>query len=73
MHTFCIVGFGKIGQAMVAHILSHGHAALAIDSNPALLQQFLNGEMATTEPGVADLLRPALKAGLSDVVGTLRE
>ena len=54
---------------MVAHILSHGHAALAIDSNPALLQQFLNGEMATTEPGVADLLRPALKAGQLQLTG----
>lgn len=54
---------------MVAHILSHGHAVIAIDSNSALLQQFQNGEVSSTEPGVADLLPPALRSGQLQLTG----
>lgn len=54
---------------MVAHILSHGHMVLAIDSNSALLQQFQNGEIVSTEPGVADLLEPTLRSGQLQLTG----
>ncbi|MET0636409.1 MAG: nucleotide sugar dehydrogenase [Chitinophagaceae bacterium] len=54
-----IVGFGKIGQALAAHILQSGIHVHAIDRDLALLQSFSNGSFISSEPGVSEILVPA--------------
>ena len=59
MERISIVGFGKIGQAIAAHILKQAISITAIDINVELQKAFQNGTFATNEPGVGDILKKA--------------
>ena len=59
MKRISIVGFGKIGQAIAAHILKKAIAITAIDINVELQTAFKEGRFVTNEPGVGEILNEA--------------
>ncbi|MBP7557251.1 MAG: nucleotide sugar dehydrogenase, partial [Chitinophagaceae bacterium] len=63
MQKISIVGFGKIGQAMAAHILRQGWQVTAIDNNAEQLNYYKTNGFHAVEPGVEDIIQPALHAG----------
>lgn len=63
MKKISVVGFGKIGQAIVANMLQNGIHVVAVDINPELKQVFESGAYASTEPGLADTLNSFYKQG----------
>ena len=56
MKRISIVGFGKIGQAIAAHILKQGISITAVDINIELQTSLENARFVTNEPGVEDVL-----------------
>ena len=56
MKRISIVGFGKIGQAIAAHILKQAISITAIDINVELQSAFKQARYSTNEPGVEDVL-----------------
>src|SRR5678816_1875897 len=56
MKRISIVGFGKIGQAIAAHILKQGISITAVDINIELQTSLKNARFVTNEPGVEDVL-----------------
>jgi len=63
MKKISVVGFGKIGQAVVANILAHGVKVTAIDINPGLKQAFESGKYEINEKGLTEALVPAYQSG----------
>jgi nucleotide sugar dehydrogenase len=63
MRKISVVGFGKIGQAVVANILKYDIQVAAIDINPDLKSIFESGKYETNEPGLADVLVSSFKSG----------
>ena len=59
MKRISIVGFGKIGQAIAAHILKQGISITAVDINTELQTSLKNDRFVTNEPGVGDILAKA--------------
>ena len=57
--TISIIGFGKIGQAVAANIINHGHKIIAIDINPEIKSLFEKGNFKSNEDGLEDSLIPA--------------
>jgi UDP-N-acetyl-D-mannosaminuronate dehydrogenase len=51
MKKISVVGFGKIGQAIVANMLKNGIQVVAVDINPQLHRVFAEGQYETNEPG----------------------
>jgi nucleotide sugar dehydrogenase len=56
MKKISVVGFGKIGQAVVANILKYDINVTAIDINPELKSIFETGKYETNELGLQDIL-----------------
>lgn len=56
MKKISVVGFGKIGQAIVANMLKHGIHVVAVDINPALHSVFAEGAYESSEDGLAESL-----------------
>jgi nucleotide sugar dehydrogenase len=56
-----IVGFGKIGQAIGAQIISAGHNLLAVDLNETLLREISEGRFSSTEPDILSFFEVARK------------
>lgn len=56
MKKISVVGFGKIGQAVVANILKHDINVIAVDINPDLKRVFEEGKYETNEPNLKDIL-----------------
>ncbi|MFM7310427.1 MAG: nucleotide sugar dehydrogenase [Flavobacteriales bacterium] len=63
MRRISVVGFGKIGQAVVANLLRHQIQVNAVDINPALNELFASGNYSTNEPELEDILVPAYRSG----------
>lgn len=65
MKKVSLVGFGKIGQALGAHILKRCPETTlqAIDISEALKKSFQDGTFETNEPQAGDILIEAYKAG----------
>lgn len=63
MRKISVVGFGKIGQAVVANILKYDIQVAAVDINPDLKSIFASGKYETGEPGLADVLVSSFKSG----------
>jgi len=61
MKRISIVGLGKIGQAIAAHILKRAISVTAIDINVELQSAFKQARYSTNEPGVEDILTKAYK------------
>ncbi len=59
MKRISIIGFGKIGQAIAAHILKQGIGITAVDINIELQTAFRSARFSTNEPGVGDILTKA--------------
>jgi len=59
MKRISIVGFGKIGQAIAAHILKQAISITAVDINVDLQTAFKQSRFVTNEPGVGDILTRA--------------
>lgn len=59
MRRISVIGFGKIGQAIAAHVLNHGINVTAVDTDPALITSFEKGEYFTNEPGIQSILTSA--------------
>ena len=67
MKKISVVGFGKIGQAVVANILNHGVQVTAIDINPGLKKAFESGTYDINEKGLTEVLLPAYKSGQLEI------
>ena len=63
MKKISVVGFGKIGQAIVANMLKHGIHVVAVDINPALHSVFAQGAYESTEDGLAESLTSGFASG----------
>lgn len=63
MQKISIVGFGKIGQAMAAHILRQGWQVTAIDNNEAQVKSYIGDGFHSVEPGIEKIIQPALHSG----------
>lgn len=61
MRRVSVIGFGKIGQAVAANILSYNIPVTAVDIDPGLQDVFRNGIYQTNEPGLYDILTEAYK------------
>ena len=63
MKKISVVGFGKIGQAIVANMLKHGIHVVAVDINPALHSVFAQGAYESNEDGLAESLNSGFASG----------
>ncbi len=63
MKKISVVGFGKIGQAIVANMLKNGIQVVAVDINPQLHRVFAEGQYETNEPGLAEALTSSFATG----------
>jgi len=63
MKKISVVGFGKIGQAIVANMLKHGITVIAVDINPELHRVFADGKYESNEPGLSDVLTSSFASG----------
>jgi nucleotide sugar dehydrogenase len=63
MKKISVVGFGKIGQAIVANMLKNGIQVVAVDINPQLHRVFSEGQYETNEPGLAEALTSSFASG----------
>jgi len=63
MKKISVVGFGKIGQAIVANMLKNGIQVVAVDINPHLHTVFAEGRYETNEPGLAEALTSSFASG----------
>lgn len=63
MKKISVVGFGKIGQAIVANMLKNGIQVVAVDINPHLHKVFAEGNYETNEPGLAEVLTSSFTSG----------
>lgn len=63
MKKISVVGFGKIGQAVVANILKYDIQVTAVDINPDLKSIFESGKYETNEPGLSEVLVSYFKSG----------
>jgi len=67
MKKISVVGFGKIGQAIVANMLKQGIHVVAVDINPQLHQLFTEGKYDTNEPGLKEVLSESFTKGTLEV------
>lgn len=63
MKKISVVGFGKIGQAIVANMLKNGIQVVAVDINPHLHRVFAEGAYETNEPGLGEVLTSSFESG----------
>ncbi|MFM7727165.1 MAG: nucleotide sugar dehydrogenase [Flavobacteriales bacterium] len=63
MKKISVVGFGKIGQAIVANMLKHDTTVVAVDINPDLHRVFSEGNYESNEPGLSDVLTSSFASG----------
>jgi nucleotide sugar dehydrogenase len=67
MKKISVVGFGKIGQAIVANMLKNGIHVIAVDINPELHRVFAEGNYETNEPGLQEVLSSSFSSGQLEV------
>lgn len=67
MKKISVVGFGKIGQAIVANMLKNGIQVIAVDINPDLHRVFAEGSYETNEPGLQEVLSASFQSGQLEV------
>ena len=67
MRKISVVGFGKIGQAVVANILKYDIKVTAVDINPDLKKVFETGNYEINEPGLKDVLVPSFNEGKLEI------
>jgi nucleotide sugar dehydrogenase len=67
MRKISVVGFGKIGQAIVANMLKNGIHVIAVDINPELHRVFAEGNYETNEPGLQEVLSSSFSSGQLEV------
>lgn len=60
MKKISIIGFGKIGQAIAAFILRRNWQVVAIDTDRALVNAVSQNGFHSTEPGLNEIIQPAL-------------
>ena len=63
MKRISVVGFGKIGQAIVANMLKHGVQVNAVDINPSLKEIFESKSYTSSEAGLEDILNSSFAKG----------
>jgi nucleotide sugar dehydrogenase len=63
MKRISVVGFGKIGQAIVANMLKHDVHVNAVDINPALKQIFESKSYRSSEEGLETILNSSFAKG----------
>lgn len=63
MRKISVIGFGKIGQAVVANILRFDILVTAVDINPELSKIFSEDKYETNEPGLKDILVSSFQNG----------
>ncbi|MFM9004992.1 MAG: nucleotide sugar dehydrogenase, partial [Flavobacteriales bacterium] len=63
MKKISVVGFGKIGQAIVANMLKHDITVVAVDINPDLHRVFSEGNYESNEPGLSEVLTSSFASG----------
>lgn len=67
MRKISVVGFGKIGQAVVANILKYDIKVTAVDINPELKKVFETGNYEINEPGLKDVLLSSFQSGKLEI------
>lgn len=63
MKKISVIGFGKIGQAVAANILTHKISVVAVDINPELEGLFKNHSFSSNEPELDRILVESFKEG----------
>jgi UDP-N-acetyl-D-mannosaminuronate dehydrogenase len=71
MKKISVVGFGKIGQAIVANMLKQGIHVVAVDINPQLHQLFSEGKYDTNEPGLKAVLSESFSKCAQEVTSDI--
>lgn len=61
--TVAVVGAGKMGLPVAAHVASRGFRVLACDINPDLVDRINAADCPIAEPGLQELLERAVKSG----------
>lgn len=59
----CIIGLGYIGLPTAAVAASNGLSVVGVDINPAIVETIGRGEIHIIEPGLAELVRHAVRDG----------
>jgi UDP-N-acetyl-D-mannosaminuronic acid dehydrogenase len=59
----CIIGLGYIGLPTAAVAASNGLSVIGVDINPVIIDTIGRGEIHIVEPGLADLVRKAVRDG----------
>lgn len=67
MKKISIIGFGKIGQAIAANIVSHKISVIAIDINADLNKLFQKESVPIKEPGIKEILESGFKSGFLEI------
>ncbi len=73
MRKISVVGFGKIGQAVVANLLQNDIHVIAVDINPDLRKMFDDDAYVSNEPGLAEVLNPSFKSGKLKISSTFSD
>ena len=73
MRKISVVGFGKIGQAVVANLLQNDIHVIAVDINPDLKKMFDDDAYVSNEPGLAEVLNPSFKSGKLKISSTFSD
>lgn len=68
-----IIGTGYVGLVSGACLAALGHAVACVDTDPRRRAAIAHGEAPFHEPGLAELLEPALRAGRLAVAATVEE
>jgi nucleotide sugar dehydrogenase len=63
LRNVSVIGVGKMGLPIAIGIASNGAKVWACDKNPAVVEAIQAGSPDVDEPGVSDLLAPALATG----------
>lgn len=61
MKKACVLGMGYMGLPTACLLANAGYKVLGVDVNPEKIKQLKSGEFKTTEPGLVELFKKALK------------
>lgn len=73
MKKISVVGFGKIGQAVVANILKYNISVTAVDINPNLNKVFAENKYETNEQGLKDILDSSYLSNLLNITNNFAD
>jgi len=71
--TVAVIGLGYVGLTISVFLAKHGIKIYGVEKDPLKIEKIRKGISPISEPGVDELLREALRAGLLRVISSLEE